>query len=97
MTLRLLLDRVAIRRDDTETVSAGGIALPGQATEKANRGTVVAVGPGITRPNGRFCATVVEVDDRVVFGPYAGSGTIVHDGETLLVLSENEILAVVDD
>lgn len=94
MTLRLLNDRVAIRRDDTETVSAGGIALPGQATEKANRGTVIAVGPGITRPNGTFCATVVTPGDHVVFGPYAGSGTISHDGETLLVLSESEILAV---
>jgi chaperonin GroES len=97
MTLRLLHDRVAIRRDDTETVSAGGIALPGQAAEKANRGTVVAVGPGITRPNGTFCATVVEVGDIVVFGPYAGSSTVKVDGESLLLLSENEILAVVDE
>lgn len=96
MTLRPLHDRVIIRRDDSETVSAGGIALPGQATEKANRGTVVAVGPGIARPNGTFCETVVEVGDRVLFGPYAGSSTLKHDGETLLVLSESEILAVLD-
>ena len=50
MPLRPLFDRVVIRRDATETVSAGGIALPGQTAEQANRGMVVAVGPGIPRP-----------------------------------------------
>lgn len=97
MSLRPLLDRVLIRRDADQTHSAGGIVLPGMATEQANRGTVVAVGPGMPRPNGTFQETVVQPGDRVLFGPYAGSSTVIHDGEKLLVLSESEILAVVED
>ena len=52
MKIRPLHDRVVVRRQDEETTSAGGIVLPGTATEKPSQGEVLAVGPGKTSDNG---------------------------------------------
>ncbi|RMT22369.1 10 kDa chaperonin [Pseudomonas syringae pv. spinaceae] len=96
MKLRPLHDRVVIRRSEEETKTAGGIVLPGSAAEKPNRGEIVAVGTGRVLDNGEVRALAVKVGDKVVFGPYSGSNTVKVDGEDLLVMSENEILAVVE-
>jgi chaperonin GroES len=96
MKLRPLHDRVVIRRSEEESKTAGGIVLPGSAAEKPNRGEVVAVGTGRILDNGEVRALAVKVGDKVVFGPYSGSNTVKVDGEDLLVMSENEILAVVE-
>jgi len=96
MKLRPLHDRVVIRRSEEETKTAGGIVLPGSAAEKPNRGEIVAVGTGRVRDSGEVRALAVKVGDQVVFGPYSGSNTVKVDGEDLLVMSENEILAVVE-
>ena len=61
-----------------------------------NRGEVVAVGTGRLLDNGEVRPLAVKVGDQVVFGPYSGSNTIKVDGEELLVMGENEILAVVE-
>ena len=97
MKLRPLHDRVVIRRSEEEKKTAGGIVLPGSAAEKANHGVIVAAGPGKTLENGDVRALAVKVGDKVVFGPYSGNNTIKVDGEDLLVMSESEILAVVED
>ena len=94
--LRPLHDRVVIRRSEEEKKTAGGIVLPGSATEKANHGVIVAAGPGKTLENGEVRALAVKVGDKVVFGPYSGSNSVKVDGEDLLVMAENEILAVVE-
>ena len=91
-----VMDRVVIRRSEEESKTAGGIVLPGSAAEKPNRGEVVAVGTGRILDNGEVRALAVKVGDKVVFGPYSGSNTVKVDGEDLLVMSENEILAVVE-
>ncbi|WQG56836.1 co-chaperone GroES [Pseudomonas sp. RTB3] len=96
MKLRPLHDRVVIRRSEEESKTAGGIVLPGSAAEKPNHGVIVAAGPGKTLENGDVRALAVKVGDKVVFGPYSGSNTVKIDGEDLLVMSENEILAVVE-
>jgi len=96
MKLRPLHDRVVIRRSEEESKTAGGIVLPGSAAEKPNRGEVVAVGTGRILDSGEVRALAVKVGDKVVFGPYSGSNTVKVDGEDLLVMSENEILAVVE-
>jgi chaperonin GroES len=96
MKLRPLHDRVVIRRSEEEKKTAGGIVLPGSAAEKANTGEVLAVGPGRALENGEVRALAVKVGDKVVFGPYSGSNTVKVDGEDLLVMSENEILAVIE-
>ncbi|ANI58699.1 chaperonin GroES [Pseudomonas sp. PvR086] len=96
MKLRPLHDRVVIRRSEEEKKTAGGIVLPGSAAEKPNQGEVLAVGPGKVLDNGEVRALSVKVGDKVVFGPYSGSNTVKVDGEDLVIMAENEILAVVE-
>ncbi|MGF6398903.1 chaperonin GroES [Pseudomonas sp. ADAK2 TE3594] len=96
MKLRPLHDRVVIRRSEEEKKTAGGIVLPGSAAEKPNQGEVLAVGPGKVLDNGEVRALAVKVGDKVVFGPYSGSNTVKVDGEDLVIMAENEILAVVE-
>lgn len=95
MALRPLHDRVIIKREEEETTSAGGIVLPGSATEKPSRGEVVAVGNGKVLDNGSLSQMAVKVGDTVLFGKY--SGTEVKSGDdTLIVMREDEIMAIVE-
>lgn len=96
MKIRPLRDRVAVRREEEETTSAGGIVLPGSATEKPNQGVVVAVGNGTVLDNGEVRPLSVKIGDKVIFGKYAGSDTVKIDGEELIILSESEIYAVLE-
>ncbi|MEC8694439.1 MAG: co-chaperone GroES [Pseudomonadota bacterium] len=96
MNIRPLQDRVVIRRMEEETKTAGGIMLPGAAAEKPNQGEIVAVGTGKPLDNGETRAMSVSVGDKVVFGQYSGSNTIKVDGEELLIMSESEILGVIE-
>ena len=94
MKIRPLHDRVVVRRMEEETTSAGGIVLPGSAAEKPTQGEVVAVGNGQITDNG-LRALDVKVGDKVMFGQYAGT-EIKVDGEDLLIMQENDIVAVID-
>ena len=94
MKIRPLHDRVVVRRMEEETTSAGGIVLPGSAAEKPTQGEIVAVGNGQVTDNG-VRALDVKVGDTVMFGQYAGT-EIKVDGEALLIMSENDIVAVVE-
>lgn len=94
MKIRPLHDRVVVRREEEETKSAGGIVLPGSATEKPSRGEVIAVGNGRILDNGEVRMLDVKVGDKVIFGQYGGNN-IKIDGEELLILSESEILGIV--
>lgn len=96
MKLRPMHDRVVIRRSEEEKKTTGGIVLPGSAAEKANSGEILAIGTGRLLDNGEVRALAVKVGDKVVFGPYSGSNTVKVDGEDLLVMAENEILAVIE-
>ncbi len=73
MALRPLHDRVIIKREEEETTSAGGIVLPGSATEKPSRGEVVAVGNGKLLDNGQTAPMAVKAGDTVLFGKYSGT------------------------
>ena len=95
MKIRPLQDRVVVRRTEEESKSAGGIVLPGSATEKPAQGEVLAVGTGRLLENGDVRPVDVKVGDIVVFGKYA-SNTVKIDGEELLILSESEIYGVVE-
>ena len=94
MNLKPLSDRVVVRRVDSETVTKGGIFIPDAATEKADQGRVLAVGPGKRDKEGQVVALDVAVNDRVLFGKFAGQ-TVKVDGEELLILKEEDILAVI--
>ncbi len=94
-SIRPLYDRVVIRRVEEELTSAGGIVLPGSATEKPSQGEIVAVGPGKALESGETRAMSVKVGDAVYFGKFSGSEVKVDD-ETLLVMREDDIIAVIE-
>ena len=94
MNLRPLHDRVIVKRLDNETKTASGIVIPDAAAEKPDQGEVLAVGPGKKDDKGNAIALDVKVCDRVLFGKYAGQGVKV-DGQEVLVMREEDIMAVV--
>ena len=94
MKLRPLHDRIIVKRLEEERKSAGGIVIPDTAAEKPSMGEVVAAGPGKTDDNGKLVASGVKVGDKILFGKYSGS-TVKIDGEELLVMREEDIMAVV--
>jgi chaperonin GroES len=95
MNIRPLHDRVAIKRMEEETTTAGGIVLPGTAAEKPARGSVVAVGNGKMLENGDVRPLDVKVGDSVLFGKYSGS-EVKLDGDDLIVMREDEIMAIIE-
>ncbi|MGB3727365.1 MAG: co-chaperone GroES [Glaciecola sp.] len=96
MAIRPLHDRVIIKREEVESKSAGGIVLTGSAAEKSTRGTVIAVGNGRVLENGDVKALDVKVGDSVIFSEGYGVKTEKLDGEEVLILSESDILAIVE-
>ncbi|GAA5235317.1 co-chaperone GroES [Verticiella sediminum] len=95
MALRPLHDRVIVKRLDNERKTASGIVIPESAAEKPDQGEVVAVGPGKRADNGELSPLGVKAGDKVLFGKYAGQSVKV-DGEEVLVIREDEILAVIE-
>ena len=95
MNLKPLSDRVVVRRVDSEAVTKGGIFIPDAAAEKADQGQVLSVGPGKRNTQGEIIALGVEVNDQVLFGKFAGQ-TVKVDGEELLILREEDVLAVIE-
>jgi len=87
-------EKVVVKRLAAEQTTAGGIVLPDAAKEKPQQGRVLSVGDGRMLPDGARAKPQVSEGDRVLFGTSAGTEVVV-DGEELLILSEDEILAVV--
>ena len=96
MAIRPLHDRVIVKRQDQETKSAGGIVLTGSAAEKSTRGEVIAAGNGRILDNGEVRALDIKVGDTVIFNDGYGVKTEKLDGEEVLIMSESDILAVVE-
>lgn len=95
MNLRPLHDRVIIKRMEEERMSAGGIVIPDSATEKPIRGEVMAAGNGKILDDGKVRPIAVKKGDRVLFGKYSGTEVKV-DGQELLVMREEDIMAVIE-
>ena len=95
MNLRPLHDRVIIKRMEEERTSPGGIVIPDSATEKPVRGEVVAAGKGKRNDSGEVFPMDVKVGDKVLFGKYSGTEVKV-EGEDLLVMKEEDIVAVIE-
>ena len=93
MKIRPLHDRVVVRRKQEEKTSAGGIVIPDSAAEKPAQGEIIAVGNGQITDNG-VRALDVKVGDTVMFGQYAGT-EVKFDGEELLIMQEQDIVAVI--
>ncbi len=94
MALKPLHDRVLLKRLDSEEKTKGGIIIPDSAKEKPLEGKVIAVGEGKIGDDGKVRALAVKAGDKVLFGKYAGT-EIKVDGEDMIILREDDILAIV--
>jgi chaperonin GroES len=86
-------DRVLIKPLEAEEKTKGGIILPDTAKEKQQEGEVKAVGKGRTE-DGKIIALEVKVGDKVLYGKYSGT-EIKIDGDDMLIVKEEDILAIV--
>jgi chaperonin GroES len=93
--LRPLGDKILVKRVEAETKTKSGIVLPDTAKEKPKRGKVLAIGDGRRLDNGERAPFTVKKGDEVLFTSYAGT-EIKIDGEEVLIMSEDDVLAVVD-
>lgn len=96
MQLNPLHDRVVIKRIDANTKTASGLIIPDNVAEKPDEGVVLAVGPGKRNTEGTVIPMSVNVNDKVLFGKFAGQ-TVKIKGEEVLILTEEEIYAVIED
>jgi chaperonin GroES len=95
MKLRPVEDRILVEPDEVvgEKKTASGIIMPDINTEKPQRGTVVAVGPG-KYEHGRWAKPDIFPGERVIFGKYSGVEMSPGNGKTYLVLRASDILAI---
>ena len=95
MSMKPLHDRVLIRRVEAAEKSAGGIIIPDSAQDKPAEGLVLSVGPGKRNKAGSLIPPAVETGNHVLFSPYAGTEVRIK-GEDLLIVSEGDIIGIVD-
>ena len=93
MNVRPLHDRLLVRRIEEKETAKGGIIIPDTAKEKPQEGEVLAVGNGKILENGTKVALDVKVGDKILFGKYTGTDVKI-DGKEILILREDEVLAV---
>ncbi len=95
MKIMPLGDRVVVRPLEAEEKTKGGIVLPDTAKEKPQEGEIVAVGKGRTLENGTVRAPEVKTGDKVLYGKYSGNEITTKEGEELLIMREEDILAII--
>ena len=95
MKLKPLGDRLIVRAIEEEETTASGIVLPDTAKEKPKRGKILALGDGKRLETGERAPWNVKKGDEVIFTSYAGT-EIKLDGEELMIMSEDDILAIVE-
>ena len=89
-------NRVLVRPTESESVTPGGIVLPDVAKERPTTGVVLAIGPGRVLDNGDRVPVDLTEGQTVYFKTYAGS-EIEYEGETFKILTEDDVLAVLND
>ncbi|MDD3345045.1 MAG: co-chaperone GroES [Candidatus Omnitrophica bacterium] len=95
MEIKPLGDRIVVKPLEAENKTKGGIVLPDTAKEKPQEAKVVAVGKGKMLDNGTIQAPEVKVGDKVLYGKYSGNEITTKEGEELLILREDDILAII--
>ena len=95
MDIKPLGDRIVVKPLEAEAKTKGGILLPDTAKEKPQEGKVIAVGKGKTLDNGTTQAPEVKVGDKVLYGKYSGNEITTKEGEELLIMREEDILAII--
>jgi chaperonin GroES len=94
LKLKPLGDKIVVKRLEAEAKTKGGIVLPDTAKEKPKRGKVLAIGEGKRLDSGELVKPAVKPGDEVIFSSFAGTELTV-EGEEVLVMSQDDILAVV--
>ncbi|HBU08743.1 MAG: co-chaperone GroES [Omnitrophica WOR_2 bacterium RIFOXYB2_FULL_45_11] len=95
MNIQPLGDRVIIKPLEAESKTKGGIVIPDTAKEKPQEGKVVAVGKGKVSDDGKLQALEVKAGDKVLYGKYSGTEITTKEGEELLIMKEEDILAII--
>jgi chaperonin GroES len=95
MEIKPLGDRVVVKPLEAEAKTKGGIVLPDTAKEKPQEGKIVAVGKGKVLDNGTVQQPEVKVGDKVLYGKYSGNEITTKEGEELLIMREEDILAII--
>ncbi len=95
MNIKPLGDRVVVKALEAEEKTKGGIYLPDTAKEKPQEGKVVAVGRGKISENGQVQEMEVKVGDRILYGKYSGTEITTKEGDELLIVREDDILAII--
>jgi chaperonin GroES len=96
MKLQPLGDRVVVEREEAKGTTAGGIVLPDTAKDKPQKGKVIAVGDGRVAKDGKRRPLQVKVGDSVLFTSYAGEEFKMDGDNKVLLMREDDILAVID-
>ncbi len=95
LNLKPLGNRLVVEPLEAEEITAGGIVLPETAKEKPQKGIVLSIGPGERDDKGKRIEMDVQAGDTVLYAKYAGT-EIKVDGKKLLILKENDILAIIE-
>ncbi len=96
MKVRPLGDKLLVKRDEAQTKTDSGIFLPETAKDKPKQGKIVALGSGIlNKETGKYMPFSVKKGDTVLFTTYSGT-EIKIDGETYLIMTEEDVLGVID-
>lgn len=95
MKMQPLGDRIVVKPLEAETKTKGGILIPDTAKEKPQQGEIIAVGKGKVLDSGAIQALEVKVGDKVLYGKYSGNEITTKEGEELLIMREEDILAII--
>lgn len=95
MNIQPLADRIVVKPLEAVEKTKGGIVLPDTAKEKPQEGEIIAVGKGKVLDNGQIQPVEVKVGDRVLYGKYSGTEITTKEGDELLIMREDDILAVI--
>jgi len=95
MKIQPLGDRVVLKQLEAVNKTKSGIVIPDTAKEKPQEGEIVAVGKGKILENGQVQVLEVKVGDKVLYSKYSGNEITTKDGEELLILREDDILAII--
>ena len=96
MKIKPIFDYVLIRRLDSENKTAGGLIIPDTAKEKPIQGIVIAIGDGKMNEQGQLIKPVVKEGDKVLFTKWSGTDIKLTD-ESLVVMKESDIIAIIED
>ncbi|MBQ3017411.1 MAG: co-chaperone GroES [Clostridia bacterium] len=95
MTIKPLSNRVVLKNLEAEETTKGGIILTSAAKEKPEIAEVIAVGEGEKNDDGKLIPMTVKVGDKVIISKYTGTN-VKLDGNDYVIVSENDILAIVE-